>query len=114
LSDLDIHAPATRQPAVLAEAEAARRERESGSYRGPRARGGYVTYLVSPELHTNAAPSHAGWGETREEAYAAAFYWANQAPWVRTVPVSRAPRWAVEEANEGVPVHFHTEGEAAS
>jgi hypothetical protein len=63
-----------------------------------RARGGYVCYATAG-YPSNAAPSHAGQGDSPREAAAAATYWANQAPWVRVVPASRAPQWAVEEAS---------------
>jgi len=54
----------------------------------------YVTYLRDPDQHTNAYHTHAGYGETREESQANANYYANQLPWVVTVPASRAPKWA--------------------
>lgn len=60
----------------------------------------YIHYLTHPEQHTNTAATHAGMGDTREEAIANSRYYANQGPWTRTVPISRAPRWAVEEAEE--------------
>jgi hypothetical protein len=53
--------------------------------------GGFVTYLRDPDLHTNRAYTHPGYGLTREESQADALYYANQAPWVVTVPWSRAP-----------------------
>lgn len=59
----------------------------------------YITYL-SNSSQTNAAASHAGAGLTKEAAQAAATYYANQQPWVRTVAFSRAPRWAKEEARQ--------------
>ena len=59
----------------------------------------YITYLSNPS-QTNAASSHAGSGPTKEAAQAAATYYANQQPWVRTVALSRAPKWAKEEARE--------------
>ena len=59
----------------------------------------YITYLTNSQ-QTNSAASHAGWGRTKEEAQAEALYWANQLPWVRTVPLSRAPQWAIAEARE--------------
>lgn len=95
MNNLDIHAPATHQAAVLHRADLARIEREQG-LRPRLAKGGYVTYLPHSERHSNSAPSYPGWGETPEESYANAQYWANQAPFVRTVPASKAPRWAVE------------------
>ena len=58
----------------------------------------YITYLPHPDRHTNAANSHAGFGATPQASQDAALYWANQLPWIRTVPLSAAPRWAVEEA----------------
>jgi len=70
----------------------------------------YVAYLPQPDLHTNAAPSHAGWGRTREEAEAESTYWANQRPWVRIVPASRAPLWALEEAREAYHAPCHACG----
>lgn len=59
------------------------------------AKGGYIAYLAGEG--TNKAPSHAGWGTTRDEASAAALYWPNQFP-VRVVPFRYAPRWAQDEA----------------
>ena len=60
----------------------------------------YITYLVHPERHTNAWISHAGIGASREEAQRNSYYHANQSPWVQTVPISRAPQWAIEQAEE--------------
>ena len=57
----------------------------------------YVTYPVSG---TNAYPSHAGLGLTREESVEKATVWASQV--VRTVPFSRAPGWAKDEAVEAL------------
>ena len=59
----------------------------------------YITYLANPN-QTNKASSHAGYGQTKEESKAEALYWNNQLPWVRTVPFSRAPKWAIDEARE--------------
>lgn len=61
-----------------------------------RARDGYVCY--APGCPSNAASYGAGWGTTEREALLAAKYWANQAPWVRVVPASRAPAYARDEA----------------
>lgn len=61
------------------------------------ARGGYITYARAG-APGNAACSYPGHGATPEESIVAAQYWANQNPWVVTVPVSRAPKWAVEGA----------------
>lgn len=58
----------------------------------------YITYLKHPELHTNSGFSGPGIGETPEESRANATYWANQDPWVVTVPASRAPAWAQQQA----------------
>ena len=69
----------------------------------------FVTYLVQPALHPNRADSHAGIGATPEEAEAAALYWANQRPFVKTVPRSKAPVWAIEEAEAA---HAADEAEA--
>jgi hypothetical protein len=71
---------------------------------------GYITYLVNPDQHTNAASSWPGYGDTREESQRNAKYWANQQPWVRTVPLSRAPRWAIAHAKDAAVI----EVEAAS
>lgn len=60
-----------------------------------KARGGYVCY--APGAPSNGMASHPGWGKTEREALLAACYWSNQSPWVRVVPVSKAPRWALEE-----------------
>jgi len=60
----------------------------------------YVTYLIDPTRHTNAASTNAGIGSTRQESIDASTYYSNQLPWGRTVPISRAPRWAVEEARQ--------------
>jgi hypothetical protein len=62
----------------------------------------YVCYLCHPERHTNACSSHAGIGRSRIEAEVRARYHHNQRPWCRTVPLSRAPRWAVEDARRAV------------
>lgn len=62
----------------------------------------YITYLTNPEQHTNQASSHAGIGRTRKEAEDNACYWNNQDPFVRTVPSSRAPNWAMDEALEAL------------
>lgn len=97
---LDINAPVTQQPAALEAAAEAARRRESGTYGRRLAKNGYVTYLPHPECHSNSAASYAGWGKTPEESFAEACYWANQAPFVVTVPASKAPRWAVDEADE--------------
>lgn len=58
----------------------------------------YVTYLPRPDLHSNTANYNAGIGRTPEESREAAEYWNNQWPWVITVPASRVPNWALEEA----------------
>jgi proteasome lid subunit RPN8/RPN11 len=60
----------------------------------------YITYLQNPEQHTNKADSHPGYGETPAEAERNARYWANQLPWVVTVPASRAPKWAQQQARD--------------
>lgn len=60
----------------------------------------YICYLTDPDQHTNAAASWPGYGETKAEAERNARYWANQLPWVRTVPASRAPRWATVRAKD--------------
>ena len=59
----------------------------------------YITYLTNP-LQTNRAAYHAGWGRTKNQSKAEGLYWNNQLPYVRTVPASKAPRWALEEARE--------------
>jgi len=59
--------------------------------------GDYVCY--APGAPPNAARWHAGRGPTERQAALAATYWANQAALVRVVPISRAPRWAIEEAD---------------
>lgn len=64
---------------------------------------GYVTYLRSPDQHTNAAGSHPGCGRTREESKARSRYWQNQMPWVVTVPLSRAPAWVRRSLEEFCP-----------
>lgn len=60
----------------------------------------YIHYLPAEEQkwHSNKAASHPGIGRTVAEARENACYWANQAPWTRTVPVSRAPRYAIDAA----------------
>ena len=58
----------------------------------------YITYLTNPESHTNAYDSYPGYGETKEEAESNSHYHPNQLPWVRTVPASRAPKWARQTA----------------
>ena len=60
----------------------------------------YIHYLPNPEQHTNGSTSHAGIGATKEEAIEDSLYWANQTPWCQTVPISRAPQWAVDEAED--------------
>jgi hypothetical protein len=62
------------------------------------ARNGYVTYLLDPERHTNAANSYPGLGATPTLSRNSALYWANQLPWTHTVRFDRAPRWAREAA----------------
>lgn len=65
----------------------------------------YACYLADPERHSNAMCSHPGFGATKAGARENALYWANQWPWTRTVPLSRAPLWVkrfFEE--ESVPV----------
>lgn len=62
-----------------------------------RAKDGYICYATL-RAPSNAASSHPGFGMTPADAAEAARYWANQAPWVRIVPLSRAPDWAVEQA----------------
>lgn len=57
----------------------------------------YITYLIAG-APSNAASTHIGVGYTREESERTALYWANQQPWTRTRPFSRAPAWAREEA----------------
>jgi len=64
------------------------------------AKNGYVTYLRNPGQHTNAYPTHAGWGDTPQASRYASVYYANQMPWVVTVRADRAPQWAREEASE--------------
>jgi len=64
-----------------------------------RAKRGYVCYAVRG-CPTNTAHSHAGVGATEREALLAATYWSNQAGFIRTVPASHAPDWAIEEAAE--------------
>lgn len=64
------------------------------------AKQGYICYLRNPELHTNKAHSHAGFGGTPEEARKNAFYWNNQRPWCVVVRRVVAPKWAIEEAEQ--------------
>ena len=49
---------------------------------------------------SNAYHYHPGIGTTPEESKENASYWANQLPWVKTVPYSRTPKWAIEQAME--------------
>ena len=58
----------------------------------------YICY--APGCPSNASGGSAGGGATERDALLAATYWANQAPWIRVVPASRAPRWAIDEARE--------------
>lgn len=60
-----------------------------------RAEGGYVCYALVG-APTNSAGSHPGQGPTERAALLDACYWANQAPWIRVVPVKRAPRWVLD------------------
>ena len=53
----------------------------------------YITYLTDLS-QSNSYSSHPGWGETKEESVKCSLYWANQLPWVKTVPASKAPKWA--------------------
>lgn len=100
---LDIYSPTTQQPTSLELAEHAAEHAEKTGKRLDRRRlseYGYITYLRDPHLHTNTAASYPGFGQTPEESYANARYWANQAPWVVTVPFNRAPRWAQEASRD--------------
>lgn len=56
----------------------------------------YVCYALRG-YPSNKAGSHPGRGATEREALLDACYWAGQSPWVRVVPESRAPQWALEE-----------------
>lgn len=58
----------------------------------------YITYLKDPEKHTNTYATHAGWGRTKAESQSCSLYYANQLPWVVTVPASQAPAWAKRQA----------------
>ena len=64
-----------------------------------RARNGYVCYATAG-CPSNSASYGPGSGDSPREAAQAATYWANQAPWVRVVPWSRAPCWAIDWAGE--------------
>lgn len=72
-----------------------------------RAASGYVCFVLKG-CPLNAASCHAGYGATEWDALMNACYWANQYGWVRVVPLSRAPKWAIEQAME-----HHREGDAA-
>jgi hypothetical protein len=60
------------------------------------ARNGYVCYVLAG-CPTNGAGSHPGAGSTERDALLDACYWSNQAAWIRVVPTSRAPNWALDE-----------------
>lgn len=62
----------------------------------------YIEFLPNASRHLNSAQSHAGIGRTRDEATKNAQYWANQNPYTRVVPISRAPQWAIDEAVEAL------------
>ena len=66
----------------------------------------YIAYLTN-QMQTNASPTHAGGGSTKELALKASTYYANQHPWVKLVPFSRAPKWAQQETKEAAMWHLH-------
>ncbi len=59
----------------------------------------YICY-ASIDAPTNGAGYGPGIGSTPKAACLAATYWANQSAHVRVVPISKAPRWAIEEAEQ--------------
>jgi len=62
----------------------------------------YVCY-ARPGHPSNRAAQHPGIGDSPRAAALAACYWAGDAPWVRVVPISEAPKWAIEAAEERCP-----------
>lgn len=62
-----------------------------------RSRGGYICY--APRCPSNRADYYPGYGSTERDALLAACYWANQVPFIRVVPLAKAPKWAVEQAH---------------
>lgn len=46
---------------------------------------------------------------TPAEAARAACYWAGDAPWVVVVPISKAPKWAVDAAEEAARSSYREE-----
>lgn len=59
--------------------------------------GDYVCY--APGAPTNSAFYGPGRGVTERGALLAACYWNNQAHCIRVVPTKRAPKWAIEQAD---------------
>lgn len=57
----------------------------------------YITFLPNPEIHSNSYETYPGYGRTKEESVKNSLYYSNQLPWVKTVPASKAPKWARDE-----------------
>lgn len=82
-----IHDPATYSMALGLEGEGRSRAQT------------YVCYAVQG-CPSNAAYYGPGQGSTEKEALLNACYWANQAPYVRVVPISKAPKWVLCQLQE--------------
>jgi len=59
----------------------------------------YVCYALRGHPG-NTAPQHPGIGDTPRQAAQNACYWVAEAAWVRVVPISKAPAWAIEDAEQ--------------